>query len=278
MKDNGFMDESREEEHQGKNNSEAESTDERFEYEEYEEYEGKKRPSCLKKIVVMLVLLAFLAISIPNLPYLFSDKFNFLDQSQKLLEDDIVQRCKPAVVSVEAQLDVGTMQTKVQQGTGFNILPTGRIITNQHVVDGAKIIIIRFIDGRSYYSKSYEIIPDIDIAIISLEGADLPVIALNTEDYIQEGDTVTVIGNPLGFERIAQRGQIGKFHQIQDSSITVFDLDILLNPGNSGSPVLNSRAEAVGVVFAVTTLNNEGVSESRGLAIPLQALDSKYFI
>ncbi|KGP75954.1 hypothetical protein JT05_07710 [Desulfosporosinus sp. Tol-M] len=55
------------------------------------------------------------------------------------------------------------------------------------------------------------------------------------------------------------------------------DIFIQLNAGNSGSPVINNQAQVVGVIFGVTTFENEGVSESRGLAIPIKALPKKYF-
>lgn len=135
-----------------------------------------------RKFVALLILLAFIAMSVPNFPYLLSDKLNFLDQNRALKEDDIVQRCKPAVVSIEAMVTNGSFNTEVKRGTGFNISPTGTIITNLHIVANASTITIRFGDGTVFYSKQYEVIPDVDIAIIRIEGNNLPSIALNMND------------------------------------------------------------------------------------------------
>lgn len=243
-----------------------------------EDPEEPRRPRRLTKILAVLVILAFLGISLPNIPYLLSDKLGFLDESQSLLNDDLVKRCRPAVVSVEAQLKADTMQAStVKQGTGFNISPTGRIITNQHVVDGADAIAITFADGSTYYSSSFKIIPGTDIAIVTIAGKGLPVLKLNRADPIQEGQTVTVIGNPLGYDKIAQRGQVGKYHQLQDRTVPVFDVAIQINPGNSGSPVINEKGEVIGVLFASATTVGESTSQKIALAIPLDALPSEYF-
>ena len=229
-----------------------------------------KKPSYFRKFVAILIILAFIAISVPNFPYLFSDGLNFLDQNKALKEDDIVQQCKPAVVRIEA-----TVRNEVRQGTGFNISPTGTIITNQHIVENASTITIRFGDGKVYYSKQYEVIPDVDLAIIQLEGNDLPTIALNMKDRVQSGEIVTIIGNPLGYEKISQRGEVGQFHNIKDSLTQVFDINIPINPGNSGSPVIDNQAQAVGIVFASTNIDINGKSELRALAIPVQVLPAE---
>jgi S1-C subfamily serine protease len=113
-----------------------------------------------------------------------------------------------------------------------------------------------------------------DIAIVKVGGDlhDLPALEINREDRLQADDTVTIIGNPLGFEKISQRGSVGGFHRRADSSSPVFDVAVPINPGNSGSPVINGRAQAVGIVFASTNMEIDGRSVTRALAYPVQVL------
>ena len=242
--------------------------------EDAEDDEIPRKPRHMKQILALLVILAILAISLPNIPYLLSDKFRFLDQSRTLLEDEIVKLCRPAIVSVEAKIKTGKAQLLVQNGTGFNISPEGKIITNKHIVENAERVIVTFAGGKIYYADSLIVLPEADIAIISLKAENLPVLKLDMVK-IQEGETVTIIGNPLGYYKIAQRGQIGEYHQVQGSTVQVFDIDIPVNPGSSGSPVINSRGNVVGVVFAYVEIEKEGNEVNRGLAIPVIGLPKK---
>jgi S1-C subfamily serine protease len=247
--------------------------------EEQTEYEtkDKRKFGCLLKIIALVILLAFLAISVPNFPLLLSDKLNFIDQNILLRDDEIVQKCKPAVVSLEVVKNRNeTSAAGLYQGTGFNISSTGKIITNQHIVANADSITVRFADGREFSSEQYEIIPNMDIAVINLQTNNLPTVSLNLTDPIREGDPVTIIGNPLGYKSIAQRGQAGQFHKTEADRLVVFDINITVNPGNSGSPVINNHMQVVGVIFASANLKINGKSESRALAIPVQSIPQEY--
>ena len=247
--------------------------------EEYceDEIKYKGKPGCLIRTVALLILLAFIAFSAPNISYLFSNKLSFLDQNKGLMEDEIVQKCKPAVVNIEVVDTHQPLNTAVRHGTGFNISPTGTIVTNQHVVANAGTIIITFGDGTRYYSRQYEAIPGVDVAVIKLAGNNLPTISLNMKSRVQKGDTVTIIGNPLGFEKVSQRGEVGEYHKIGDNQSLVFDIELPVNPGSSGSPVINDQAQVVGIIFASTSLDINGKSEPRALAIPIWVLAGELY-
>lgn len=235
---------------------------------DWEEEGETGKPGWFMRTVALLIIVAFAVFSFPHISNYLTGKFNFLNQNQELMEDEIVLKCRPAVVSVEAGNS---------RGTGFNISPEGTIITNEHIVSGAPKIIVRFEDGRIFQADGYQVIAGADIAVLDInaEAQDLPVVEINGDHRVNKGETVTIIGNPLGFEKISQRGVVGEFHRIKDSPHLVFDIKVPINPGNSGSPVINSRAQVVGIVFASALLENseEGKErQSMALAFPIHVL------
>jgi S1-C subfamily serine protease len=219
------------------------------------------------RVLAVIILLSMIGLTIPNLSQFFAERPQFLDENQALLEDEIVLDASPAVVSVKAYLNEGTSQGTVRGGTGFNVSSSGLIVTNSHVIEGADRISIQFPNGARYDSIGYEMYTDVDLAVIEIKGVELPYLTMDQSEPGKEGDEVTIIGNPLGYKKIAQRGIIGQSYQTKGVAVPVFDVGISLNMGNSGSPVINDQGKVIGVVFAVTD-----IEETTGLAIPIQAL------
>ncbi|MGI5921831.1 MAG: S1C family serine protease [Syntrophomonadaceae bacterium] len=223
------------------------------------------------RIVALLIILGFAALSFPELKFILSYQLGFLAGNQILSTDEIVKRAKPAVVSIEATVWNGPFMS-AHQGTGFNISPQGKIITNHHVVSGSKQIKISFGDGRVFYSDRFTAIKGVDLATIELHSYNLPAIPVDKKADIRGGEQVTIIGNPLGLDKIAQRGRVGQHHRTSENRIPVFDINVPANPGNSGSPVLNERGRVIGVVFASSQIKTNAHNETHALAIPIQAL------
>lgn len=234
-----------------------------------EDYDGfRKRSPWLKGMAVLLVL-AFLLLALPQLTEFFGAKTR-LSQDPSLNYDPVASIARPAIVVIEAQTPEG-VGMRIKKGTGFNILEDGLIITNQHVVSGAAAVSITFIDGRRYFSNHWEQVGDADIAVIDIQGRDLPTLKL---DYSkpQPGQAVTVIGNPLNMERLIQKGMVAQvIDGIKGSNLAYVEILVTAAPGLSGSPVIDESGRVVAVVYAARKKAEEN---STALAIPLNVLEN----
>lgn len=230
---------------------------------------GGRRNQTVFKIGAGIILLAFLAFSYAWLPFLWTQSLEFLKQDQALSEEDLVLRCKPAVAIIKVTKATGAVSS---QGTGINLDPQGLIITNRHVVEGASAVEVGFGDEQRYFSRDMEIIDGYDLAVVRLKAQDLPFLPVVTEQMVELGQVVTIIGNPHGFDRISSRGEVKEYIKTE-TGMPAFTISAAIAPGSSGSPVLDEAGRLVGIIFAIGTVTLNGEEQERALAIPATALN-----
>ena len=152
-------------------------------------------------------------------------------------------------------------------GSGFVIDPKGYILTNNHVVEGATFIRIRFNDGRSFDGEVMGRDPLSDVALVKVRGGvkDLPFLKLGDSDAMHVGDWVVAIGNPFGLASSVSLGIISA--RARDINATAYDdflqTDAAINPGNSGGPLFNLKGEVIGMNTAIVS-GGTGI----GFAVP----------
>ncbi len=129
-------------------------------------------------------------------------------------------------------------------GTGFIVDPSGRVVTNAHVVEGADTVRVRLDDGREYDAKVKGRDPRLDLAVLEIPGAkDLPAVALGSSGAVRVGEYVVAVGNPFGLEHTVTMGIVSaKGRSIGAGPYDDFiQTDAAINPGNCGGPLFKTR-------------------------------------
>ncbi|AGL00753.1 S1C family serine protease [Desulfoscipio gibsoniae] len=233
------------------------------------------RPSWPLRVVALVTALAFLGlIAVTSWPALQAPLGDLVNRSLQLEKDINIQRLQEAVVQIEVVARKQGVLTAVEQksGTGFNIDPCGRIVTNHHVIQDALNIVISFPDGKIYKAANWASKPELDLAVVTLQADQLPVVPLNIQEQPVPGDKIRVVGNPLGLNNIVAEGQVEQYWLFGDKPARVFGISAPIYPGNSGSPVFDHNGQVVGVVFGNWHRNVDGVDKVTGLAVPIQEL------
>jgi len=189
---------------------------------------------------------------------------------------------KPTVVHIDATKRLprprGGRVTEDEAGSGVIIEVAGRtvVITNRHVVNGADLeaVAVRLDDGRELVPRRSWSDAGTDIAVLELEGDDLPAARVADDDTLQIGDTVLAIGSPFGLAHSVTLGIVSakgrRDLELGEGAVRFQDFiqtDAAINPGNSGGPLVNLRGEVVGLNTAIAS--NSGGSEGIGFAIPM---------
>ena len=141
------------------------------------------------------------------------------------------------------------MPERKGQGSGFIISPDGLILTNHHVVDGADEIKVHLTDDREFNAKVIGSDAKTDVAVIKIDGKDLPCVKLGNSKDVKVGEWVAAIGAPFGLENTVTSGIVSaKSRNLpSDQFVPFIQTDAAVNPGNSGGPLFNMKGEVIGI-------------------------------
>jgi serine protease Do len=167
-------------------------------------------------------------------------------------------------------------EARVEHGLGSGVIisPDGYIVTNNHVIDGAVDIRVTMTDRRILPAKLIGADPLTDLAVIKIEGNNLPSVPLGDSTQLHPGQTVLAFGNPLGFRFTVTRGIVSALNRPNPFGADrrapgqFIQTDAAINPGNSGGPLVNAHGEVIGInTFLVS---ETGGFSGMGFAIPSQ--------
>jgi len=143
----------------------------------------------------------------------------------------------------------GLQQPARGEGSGFIVAPEGYILTNAHVVADASEVTVRLTDRREFTAKVVGVDRRSDVAVIKIDGKDLPTVRIGDPAKLRPGEWVVAIGSPFGFDNSVTAGIVSALSRsVPDSQYTPFiQTDAAVNPGNSGGPLFNMAGEVVGM-------------------------------
>lgn len=187
-----------------------------------------------------------------------------LDEEKAIVR--IARDVGPAVVSVK------TTETRGEGlGSGVIVRADGLILTNNHVVSGAKKITVTLASGKELIAKNLGGDPRVDLAVLKVQDGSLPVATLGDSANLQVGQMAIAIGNPYGFERTVTSGVVSAINRSIPGGGTalsnLIQTDAEINPGNSGGPLLDSHGQVIGINTAIIT-GSEG-SGGLGFSVPI---------
>lgn len=132
-------------------------------------------------------------------------------------------------------------------GSGFIISADGFVMTNAHVVDGADDVYVTLTDKREYKAKIIGADRRTDVALVKIEGSNLPRLAMGDSNKLRVGEWVIAIGSPFGLDNTVTAGIISAKARDTGDYLPLIQTDVAVNPGNSGGPLINMRGEVVGI-------------------------------
>lgn len=189
----------------------------------------------------------------------------------------VYERCNRSVVHIAtrsvAMDSFLQIQTRQGSGSGSVLTESGLILTNYHVIDGAREISVSLFNGLSYPAALVGQDPDTDIAVLKIDAPSdqLAPITWGDSQVLRVGQRIYAIGNPFGLERTMSTGMVSSLNRQIPSRQrrtmrSLIQIDAALNQGNSGGPLLNTSGQLIGMNTAI--MSRDGDSAGVGFAIP----------
>ena len=194
----------------------------------------------------------------------------------------VYEHCNLGVVHISTRsVEANSFeQLAIREGSGSGSVldQTGLILTNFHVVDGAREITVSLFNGSAFPAVLVGTDPDTDIAVLKIAAPaeQLFPVVWGDSQQLRVGQRIYAIGNPFGLERSMSTGMISSLNrQIPSRNRramrSLIQIDASLNQGNSGGPLLNTRGEQIGMNTAI--MSSDGDSSGVGFAIPVSTLN-----
>jgi S1-C subfamily serine protease len=190
----------------------------------------------------------------------------------------ILDKVEPAVVRINVTVNGGFSGTEEGVGTGFIISSDGYIVTNAHVAGDASTIQVQLQNGRVVPGKLVGASTQSDLAVVKIDGRNLPTVELGDSDSLEVGDQVVAIGNALGLEGepTVTSGIVSGLNRVLQEPNNVdiantIQTDAAINPGNSGGPLVDANGRVVGINTAIA---NPSESNNIGFAIAISPAKS----
>src|SRR5262245_973543 len=195
---------------------------------------------------------------------------------------DVFDRCSPSVAHITTRTlvrDSFGFATGTAEGTGSGFVwdDRGTVVTNYHVVRGARTVRVA-IGDRTFSAQVLNGTRDYDLAVLRLDGdvTGLQPIGIGTSKGLKVGQLAIAIGNPFGFDQTLTTGVISALDRNirteESSSLTgLIQVDAAINPGNSGGPLLDSAGLLIGVTTAI--YSPSGASAGLGFAVPVDTVN-----
>ncbi|MDI1495419.1 MAG: trypsin [Cenarchaeum symbiont of Oopsacas minuta] len=207
---------------------------------------------------------------------------------QNLMIESVTASSNTSILGLEelfVKSESGTVSIENKQssdmfgiGSGFVYDSQGHIITNEHVVDDSNKLVVTFLDGRSYMAEIVGTDEYTDIAVLHVNTIDdiLTPLQLGDSSQLKVGQAIAAIGNPFGLSGSMTAGIVSQRGRLLPAGDTPFQIpdviqtDAVVNPGNSGGPLLNMYGHVIGMNTAIQS--NTGVFAGVGFAVPSQTI------